>query len=79
MNDFDFENMQKKRIAQGARHRVCGSKSRKCSLPSDLLTAAQKRKLNGPVERYDMGKPIPLGPLHRDAEGSPGILPGGAP
>ena len=59
MNDFDFENMQKKRIAQGARHRVCGSKSRKCSLPSDLLTAAQKRKLNGPVERYDMGKPIP--------------------
>lgn len=59
MNDFDFENMQKKRIAQGARHRVCGSKSKKCSLPSDMLTPAQKRKLNGPVERYDMGKPIP--------------------
>ena len=59
MNDFDFENMQKKRIAQGARHRVCGSRSKKCSLPSDMLTPAQKRKLNGPVERYDMGKPIP--------------------
>lgn len=58
MNDFDFENMQKKRIAQGARHRVCGSKSKKCSLPSDLLTAAQKRKLNGPVESYDMGRPM---------------------
>lgn len=58
MNDFDFENMQKKRIAQGARHRVCGSKSRKCSLPSDLLTPAQKRKLNGPVESYDMGRPM---------------------
>lgn len=58
MNDFDFENMQKKRIAQGARHRVCGSKSKKCSLPSDLLTPAQKRKMNGPVESYDMGRPM---------------------
>ena len=41
MNDFDFENMQKKRIAQGARHRVCGSKSKKCSLPSDLLRSGR--------------------------------------
>lgn len=58
MNDFDYENLQKKRVAQGARHRVCGAKSRKCSLPSDGLTEAQRRKLSGPVTRYELSKAV---------------------
>lgn len=58
MNDFDFDVMQKKRIAQSARHRVCGSKSRKCSLPSDSLTPAQRRKLNGPVSAWNLNAPM---------------------
>ena len=52
MHDFDYDAMQKKRIARGASHMKRGSKSKKCTLPSDYLTAAQKRRLNGPVSTY---------------------------
>ena len=58
MRDFDFDIMEKKRIAQGARARKCGSKSRKCTLPSDYLTAAQKKGLNGKVRTYNLSGPM---------------------
>lgn len=58
MNDFDFDIMEKKRIARGARARKCGSKSRKCTLPSDYLTAAQKKGLNGKVRTYNLSGPM---------------------
>ena len=58
MHDFDFDIMEKKRIAQGARARKCGSKSRKCTLPSDYLTAAQKKGLNGKVSTYNLSAPM---------------------
>lgn len=58
MNEFDFDVMQKKRLSASARHKVNGSKSRKCGLPSDHMTPAQIKKLNGPCESYDLGKPM---------------------
>ena len=58
MHDFDFDIMEKKRIAQGARARKCGSRSRKCTLPSDYLTAAQKKGLNGKVSTYNLSEPM---------------------
>lgn len=58
MNDFDYDAMQKKRIARGAQHKRCGSKSKKCSLPSDNLTPAQKRALNGEVKQYNLNEPM---------------------
>lgn len=58
MHDFDFDAMQKKRIAAGARHKVGGSRSRKCGLPSDHLTAKEKAALNGEPVVYDLGKPM---------------------
>lgn len=58
MHDFDFDIMEKKRIAQGTRARKCGSKSRKCTLPSDYLTAAQKKGLNGKVSTYNLSGPM---------------------
>ena len=58
MTDFDYDVMQKKRTAAGAYHRKGGSKSKKCSLPSDNLTEAQKRKLNGPVTTVNLNQPI---------------------
>ena len=54
MHDFDYDAMQKKRIARGASHMKRGSKSKKCTLPSDYLTDAQKRRLNGPVSTYKL-------------------------
>lgn len=61
MNDFDYDVMQKKRVAAGARHRVNGSKSKFVSLPSDYMTAAEKRRLNGKVNTYKMNEPISYG------------------
>ena len=58
MNDFDFDVMQKKRIAQGARHRVSRSKSKKCTLPYERLTPSQVKKLSGPAESFQLGKPM---------------------
>lgn len=58
MNDFDFDVMQKKRIARGSAHMKRGSKSRKCSLPSDHLTPAQLKRRNGPVETYNLNAPM---------------------
>lgn len=58
MKEFYDEVREKKALVPSSRHRVCGSKSKKCSLPSDNLTAAEKRKLNGPVETYAINKPI---------------------
>ena len=60
MHDFDYDAMQKKRIARGASHMKRGSKSKKCTLPSDYLTAAQKRRLNGPVSTYKLDEPMNL-------------------
>lgn len=47
MNDFDYDIVQKKRLVASARKQKCGSKSKKCSLPSDNLTAAQLKAKNG--------------------------------
>ena len=59
MNDFDFDVMTKKRIARGAAARKCGSKSRRCTLPSDYLTDAQKKARNGKMSTYNLSKPMP--------------------
>ena len=58
MNDFDYDIVQKKRIARSAAKKKIGSKSKKCTLPSDSLTAAERKKLNGECKVYDWSKPI---------------------
>ena len=56
MNDFDYDVKEKKRIAQGAKYKKHAKKG--CTLPSDNMTPAQKRKLNGEVKTMAMNKPI---------------------
>ena len=58
MNDFDYDALQKKRIAAGARHMRRGSRSKRCSLPSDNLTPAQLKRRNGPVSTYKLDEPM---------------------
>ena len=58
MTDFDFDCKEKKRIASGAYHKKNGSKSKGCKLPSDYLTASQKKKLNGEVKSMDLNRPM---------------------
>lgn len=58
MNDFDYDVMQKKRIASGAVHRKRGSKSKKCTLPSDYLTKKELKAMNGEVKSYNIHERI---------------------
>lgn len=58
MNDFDYDVMLKKRVARGAYHRKRGSKSRKCTLPSDHLSPAELKRRNGPMKEYKMNAPM---------------------
>ena len=58
MNDFDYDALQKKRIASGAFHMKRGSRSKRCSLPSDNLTPAQLKRRNGPVSTYKLDAPM---------------------
>lgn len=54
MHDFDYDVMQKKRIARGAAHRKRGAKSKKCTLPHDNLTKKELRALSGEVKTYNI-------------------------
>lgn len=54
MHDFDYDVMQKKRIASGAAHRKRGAKSKKCTLPHDNLTKKELRALSGEVKTYNI-------------------------
>lgn len=60
MTEFDYEVFQRKSLARAARYVKNGSKSKKCTLPSDALTAAQRNKMNGVVKRYmeNLNQPI---------------------
>ena len=54
---FISDIREKKSAASGARHRVCGAKSKKCTLPHEKLTPAQLRRRNGPVKTYSCSRP----------------------
>lgn len=47
-----------KRLARGAFAKKNGSKSKKCTLPSDRLSAKERKELNGKVETYSFNKPM---------------------
>lgn len=57
-NPFYDEVKERNAIKNGAFHKKNGSKSKKCTLPSDNLTPAQKRRLNGPVKEYALHEPM---------------------
>ena len=56
MTDFEYDAMQKKRIARGDHNRK--RKSRKCTLPSDYLTPAEMKRRNGEVKQYNLSRPL---------------------
>lgn len=58
MTDFDYDCYIKKGIAHSAAKRKCGSKSKKCSLPSDKITTKEWKERCGDVMSYQIGKPM---------------------
>lgn len=55
---FNQTSYGAKRLARGAYAKKNGSKTKKCSLPSDHLTERQRKELNGKVETYNLSKPM---------------------
>lgn len=45
-------------IGKGAHKKRGGSRSKKCTLPSDHLTQKQRKELNGQVETYRLSEPM---------------------
>ena len=58
MNEFYEEVLERKAVASGARHKKSGAHSKSCSMPTDTMTAAEIKKLNGNVVTYRLGKPM---------------------
>ena len=58
MKDFDYDVLQKKRIARGAYAKKGGSRSKKCTMPDDYLTNAERKKLSRTVLEVNLKKPM---------------------
>lgn len=58
MNDFDYDVLQRKRSTYGARYKKNGSKSRKCTLPQDTMSAAELKRRNGNMNTFNLSKPM---------------------
>lgn len=55
---FTQDVRERSKMKTGAFHKKNGSKSKKCTLPSDYLTAKQKKKLNGECETLKLNEPF---------------------
>ena len=56
MTDYEYEILQKKRTASGARHKKGGSRSKKCVLPSDYFSKKQIKQLSGEVKQMNINQ-----------------------
>lgn len=58
MNDFDYDVLQRKRLAHQAFHRKNGSRSKKCPMSTDHMTTKQWKERCGEVVTCQLGKPM---------------------
>ena len=58
MNDFDFDCLQKKRLAQQAKYRKRGSKSKKCTMSTDYMTTKQWKERCGKLVTIQKDRPV---------------------
>lgn len=58
MTDFDYDCLQRKRLARQAQYKKSGSKSKKCTLPHEYLTQKQLRERNGELMTYNFSQPM---------------------
>ena len=58
MNDFEFDCLQKMRLAQQAKYRKRGSKSKKCPMSTDHMTKKQWIERCGKIVTIKMDSPV---------------------
>ncbi len=70
MNDAEYvlkqTNTERKRVGRGAFAKKNGSKSKKCTLPSEYLTRKERKMLDGKVQTYNMSAPVPWREFKRE-------------
>ena len=59
MTDFDYDCLQKKRIARSSKNHV-NARRGKCKLPHEYMSRKELKALNGEVKTYDLGRPMDL-------------------
>lgn len=57
MTDFEYDCLQKKRLAHQAFHRKNGSKSRRCPMSTDYMTMKEWKERNGKIVSVSLDKP----------------------
>ena len=55
---FNQDVKERSKMKTGAMHKKNGSKSKKCTFPSDYLTAKEKKKLNGTCVSIKLNEPF---------------------
>lgn len=55
---YTQDQRERRSAASGARAKKSGSRSKRCTLPSDHMTIAQKRQLNGKPETVNLNRPM---------------------
>lgn len=58
MDDFTYDCLQKKRLAQQVKYRKCGSKSKKCPMSTDHMTNKQWKERCGKIVAINLNKPV---------------------
>lgn len=58
MDDFTYDCLQRKRLAQQAKYRKCGSKSKKCPMSTDHMTNKQWRERCGKIVSINLNAPV---------------------
>ncbi len=58
MTDFEYECLERRRLARQARYRKRGSKSRKCPMSTDHMTHKQWKERCEAIVSIRMGKPV---------------------
>jgi hypothetical protein len=58
MNDFDYDVLQKKRIARGAYARKSTTNRKGCTLPHELLTKKELEKMNGEITTINLNAKV---------------------
>ena len=58
MTEFDYDVRDRKRVASMAKYKKNGSKSKKCSLPSDGMTKKQWTERCGELMSFNIKKPM---------------------
>ncbi len=58
MNDFDYENLQKKRLARNAFARKGTTGRKGCTLPHEYLNKKGREALNGELTTLELNRPI---------------------